>query len=149
MEGWRKDRRFLTGVVAMGLACWLVYCAVEPHQFWHGGDSTNAPATLFGWDAPGVRARAGHAPDRLWIAELGWVSLSFAAGWIRPRLWAAVGVCTVLPTWLVYIPTAPRDDDGLWGVGVIVLPMTIVVFASFAWLGGKLQGFVKTRPSVA
>ncbi|MDO8389333.1 MAG: hypothetical protein Q7V57_02510 [Actinomycetota bacterium] len=134
-----RDHWFVAGVVVAGLGCWLTYCAVQPHDFWNSADSGNA-TTIFGWNAPGVpEDDASAVPDRIWIVMVGWSILSLSAGWLRPRSWLTIGVYTVLPTWIIYLPTAPRSDDGLWGVGVLVVPFTIVGFAAAAWFAGKLR----------
>ena len=137
-----RDRWLIAGVVIAGLACWFAYCAVQPHDFWSSANSDSARATIFGWDAPGIPASSSSVPDRLWIAMVGWALVSFIAGWLCPRRWLVVGVCTVMPTWIVYFPTAPRDNDGMWGTGIIVLPMTVVGYAFIAWMSGKLRGTV-------
>jgi hypothetical protein len=134
-----RDGWFVSSVAIVGLCMWLTYCAVQPHNFWSRSNPGDARATLFGWAAPGVRRDASSIPDRIWIVILGWPLLSFVAGWLRPRLWIAIGVSTVVLTMIVYVPTSPRDLDGLWGVGAVILPFSIVLFALVARLGGKLR----------
>ena len=123
MHGGNRDRRFVVGVVVVGLAVWLLYCAVQPHNFWSSSNSGNARATLFGWDAPGS-ADASSVPDRIWIVLLGWTLLSFTAGWLRPQRWLTIGACAVLPTWVIYVPTAPRDMDAQVATGPPGRPIT-------------------------
>lgn len=139
MELRRSDRWLVAGVVVAALAVWLGYLAVQPHAFWSVVNEDDRLATIFGWDAPGMSAKDGNTPDRLWVVWLGWMLISGLAGWIRPHRFVVIGVCTVLPTWLVFLPTAPRSDDGLWAVGVITLPFTAIFFASLAWLAGQAR----------
>ena len=134
----------VVGLVAIGI--WLVYCAIQPHNFWSGG-SGNPARTIFGWDAPGISATDQVPPDRIWIVLIGWPLLSVVAGWYLPKRWLSIGIATVLPTWIIYIPTAPRDIDGLWGVGVIVLPFAAAGFAFIAWLAGNVPRLLGLRNS--
>lgn len=139
MERRRSDRWLIAGVVLTGLAVWFVYCAVQPHDFWSLANEDDRLATFFGWDAPGMSARDGSIPDRFWIVWLGWALLSVIAGWFRPRHPLAIGLCAVLPTWILYLPTAPRSDDGLWAAGVFFLPFTVAGFTALAWLSGTVR----------
>ena len=126
----------IIALAAVGI--WLVYCAIQPHDFW-GASSGNARRTIFGWDAPRISATDQNPPDRGWIVPVGWALLSFIGGWYQPKRWLSIGVATVVPTWIIYIPTAPRDMDGIWGAGVIVLPFAAIGFAFVAWLAGALN----------
>lgn len=139
MERRRSDRGLIAGVVLTGLAVWFVYCAVQPHDYWSMANEDDRLATVFGWNAPGMSANDGTIPDRLWIVWIGWALLSVVAGWLRPWRPLAIGVCAVLPTWLVYLPTAPRSDDGLWMVGMVTLPFTILGLTALAWLSGNVR----------
>ena len=142
MARWKPDRWFLA-VTLIGLLIWFTYCAVQPHAFWGTGHSRR---TIFGWDAPGFSLNnEGVPPDRFWIARYGWILLAAVAGWRRPSQWLAIGVATIVPTWLIYIPTAPRDGDGMWGVGTIVLPFAVIPLAFIAWLAGRLGDRFRAR----
>ncbi|MEQ1699652.1 MAG: hypothetical protein ABMA25_06060 [Ilumatobacteraceae bacterium] len=150
MERRRSDRWLIAGVALVGLTVWCLYCAFQPHAFWSTANEDDRLTTIFGWNAPGVSAKDDNIPDRLWIVWLGWALISGVAGWLRPHRFVVIGVCTVLPTWLVFLPTAPRSDDGLWAVGVITLPFTVIFFAATAWLTGQARArFVgQTDPGV-
>lgn len=134
-----SDRWLIAGVVVAGLAVWLGYLAVQPHDFWSLANEDDRLATIFGWDAPGMSSRDGLIPDRLWIVWFGWAVVSVLAGWRWPHRSLAIGVAIVLPTWLLYLPTAPRSDDGLWMVGMVTLPCTTVGFVALAWLSGRVR----------
>jgi hypothetical protein len=131
----QRDRRLVGGVVGAGLVSWFAYLALQPHDFWAG--ETLDRATLFGWDAPDFPMSSSDAPDRIWVALVGWALISLVAGWLRPHRGWTIGMCTVLPTWLVYWPTAPRSDDGLWAVGTFLLPFLTVGLTALAMLAGR------------
>lgn len=139
MDRGGSNRWLITSVVLVGLGVWCSYLAVQPHDFWSRASEHHRLATIFGWDAPGMSANDGLIPDRLWIVWVGWALLSIVAGWFRPRHPLSIGLCAVLPTWIIFLPTAPRSDDGLWAVGVIVLPFTAVGFVALAWLSGVVH----------
>ena len=138
----RQSRRhvgFLAVVFVAGLLIWFAYVAVQPHDYSRSSEAPDFLRTFFGWNAPGIRRTQIELPDRSWIILVGWPLLGFVAGWCRPALWRSIGLVAVIPAWVIFFPTAPRDIDGLWGLGVVFLPVMAAVVAGCAAAAGKIR----------
>lgn len=142
MNARRRGVAFVLALVVVGLACWFVYLAVQPHDYTLPGADPRFLRTIFGWDAPGIERRQIVLPDRSWISLVGWTLAAFAAGWTSPRRWRVVGPALVLPSWVLYWPTAPRDIDGMWGSGIVFLPALACGISFVARWAGTLRARV-------
>jgi hypothetical protein len=150
MKPSKRDAIVLLGVLVAGVAVWLVYLALEPHDLSRPPESPDFLRTIFGWDAPGFSRDQIYIPDRSWIILAGWPLVGVIAGWYRKRLWISIGIATVLPAWIAYLPTAPRDMDGMWGLGIVVTPVEGAVIAALALAAGQIRVRVKgARSAVA
>lgn len=49
----------------------------------------------------------------------------------------------MIPSWIIYLPTQPRDVDGMWGFNIFMLPFVAFPVAGAAslgrWLGDAWQ----------
>ena len=140
MRPGRRDIPFLVIIAVAGIAVWALYLAVQPHDYSRATSDPDYLRTIFGWEAPGIGRRDIYLPDRSWITLVGWSAIGAAGGWFRPRLWPLVGVAVVLPAWILYLPTAPRDIDGLWALGFIFLPVEAAGISFVAMATGALRG---------
>lgn len=51
------------------------------------------------------------------------------------RFCTTIGLAVVIPSWIIYIPTQARDMDGMWGLGIFMLPFVAFPVAGAAALG--------------
>lgn len=100
-----------------------MYVAVQPHDYDRPIGSDSRLDTMFGWRAPAIDAHDLVERDRLYVVFAGWLLIGLLASRVRPSLWRWIGVCVVVPTLIVYFPTAPHDAEGYWTLNVVYLPI--------------------------
>jgi hypothetical protein len=124
----------LLAVSAAGALAWLVFVATVPHH--NGGE------TVFGMRPLFVNDAAMLLPLSVMIGA------AAIAGWRRVAAPLALGAATVIGAFAMAFPTTPRgDDDGLWGLVFVVLPLVGLLAAATASMCGAAARLLSRRRS--